>query len=66
MSRRQVEVCAARLPVEARAQFLALIAESADLFNRSIELRKRAWLVYRSIVPLEAERAERRRKRGVA
>lgn len=52
MSRRQVQVCAARMPSDQAAGFIALLQAADDLFLRSVELRLRAWELYRKTTGL--------------
>jgi len=74
MSRRQVQACAARMPEELAAAFLALTAASDDLFLRSVELRRQAWQLYRNTtglpkghkLPKATERPAQKRTPGAA
>lgn len=49
--RRQLEVCAARLPEQARTEFLALHKQAAELMKQAGALLRAAWALYRQHVP---------------
>jgi len=53
MSRRQLELCAARMRPEEAAAFAALMAASAELFHESVKLRKQAWQLYKAAMARE-------------
>ena len=49
--RRQLEVCAARLPEPVRTEFLALHARASELMKQSGAVLRAAWALYRQHVP---------------
>ncbi len=57
MSRRQLSACAARLPSDKAALFLALMSAADAQFMRSVESRRMAWDLYHSLVPPELRTA---------
>lgn len=54
MSRRQVELCAARLSPADAAHFTSLIGSAERAFNESVAIRLLAWQFYRDRVPPKA------------
>jgi hypothetical protein len=64
MSRAQLAACAARLPSDKAAMFLALMGAAENLFHRSVETRQMAWDLYRAHVPPEQQRAARKPAAG--
>lgn len=53
MSRRQIDVCAARLPPREAAMFRAMLADADDLFRTSVRIRLKAWQMYRDSTGLQ-------------
>lgn len=66
MSRQQIQACAARMPEAQAAAFLALNSAADELFGSSVDLRLKAWDLYRQTTGESKGASKRKRARSTS